>query len=89
MKLKKIKNYYPLNFLLLVVNSNKGVMEMKNKETENFNNSNITTETPSPKEQYNIILKFTKVCTKILRSYTKNLRIRIHLQCQSISLQSR
>ena len=33
---------------------------MKNKETENFNNSNITTETPSPKEQYNIILKLYK-----------------------------
>ena len=33
---------------------------MKNKETENFNNSNIKTETPSPKEQYNIILKLYK-----------------------------
>ena len=56
-EIEEKKNYLSLNFLLVV---NKGVMEMKNKETENFNNSNITTETPSPKEQYNIILKLYK-----------------------------
>ena len=53
---------------------------MKNKETENFNNSNIKTETPSPKEQYNIILKLYKGLHENLEELYKNLRIRIYLQ---------
>ena len=77
-EIEEIKITYPLNLLLVVI-GNKGVMEMKNKEIavliiviSQLKHQALKSNT--------ILLKLCKGLHENLRSYTKNLRIRIHLQ---------